>query len=289
MFRRILTCLKPVPENAPCRSFAVSFAAKYGSHLTGLYVRSHPPAPVPLATPFAGFVLGEPLAYAPGVMAEVDERRLQHEIEEDRREQAAFSSFISLAFGEGVAAEVRRRLGNVDDEIVRSSQAMDLICLGRGHAREDSVLGSVAGNIVRQTRRPVLLAPHEAARDIERIAVAYDGSAGADRALAAAADIAVNWKGGQPELIVIGVTQSDMDPGAFLEPALKYLEAYGLTCRTSTAPGDPATLINALALQARADLLCIGAYGHSILREIVLGSATQEVIAHWRGALLLCH
>ena len=146
----------------------------------------------------------------------------------------------------------------------------------------------MTGAIVRSAGRPVLVVP-EWRGPVERIAVAYDGSPASDRALAAAADLAARWEGPRPKIVLIGVRPEAGAPEEFLGPALRYLKAYDLSHHVRTGPGDPGVLINALALSENASLLCMGAFGHSLLREALLGSTTQTLLATWTRALLLCH
>ena len=142
--------------------------------------------------------------------------------------------------------------------------------------------------LVRTIPHPFLIAS-EAVADIKRIAVAYDGSQGAVRALAAAADIVQNWRGDRPELLVIEVAPADGDGSGVLASAEAYLELYGLTCRTLVARGRPAEALPQIAANQEVDLLCMGAFSHSRVRDFVLGSTTLAVLEGRRKPVLLCH
>lgn len=287
MLRHILVCLKPVPENRACQEAAVDIARHVRGVLSGVYVRALPPVASPLVNPMAGLVVGESGVSA-GLLREMDERVLEHEAEQDRRQSDSFDGFLRKARSHDVRAGTLTRTGEVQEELVRSGQATDLVMLGRGGRREDSLLGSVAGAIVRSVARPVMIVP-EWREKLEKIAVAYDGSPGADRALAMAAELALSWGPSHPEIALIGIVAQDADSLTFLEPARRYLNACDLSYHVRTAPGDPATLINALALNEDASLLAMGAYGHSLMREVLLGSTTQNVLAVWTRPILLCH
>lgn len=289
MLRHVLVCLKPSAENDACRTGALEMARQVDAVLTALYVRALPATAAPLTYPMTGFVVGDVVAYAPAVMREVDARTQAFELEEDRRQKQVFDEFVRASYSAGVRVSTMVRAGDVGNEIVAAAQATDLVILGRGQSRDEtSVIGSVTGSIVRGVSRPVLVVPEWIA-PLSRIVVAYDGSPGADRALSMAADLAVHWRTAQPEVVLVGITRHETDSLTFLEPARRYLNAYDLPHRVRSAPGDPAHLIGALALNEDASLLCMGAYRHSLMRDVLLGSTTQAVLAAWRRPLMLCH
>ena len=287
MLRHVLVCLEPAATNEGCRRAALDLGRMSGCALTGIYVRSLTPAPVPVIYPMAGLVVGEGMVPA-GVLAEMDERVLQHEAEENRRQQEVFDAFLSEARERGVRAGTMVRTGEVQEEIIAASRGTDLVMLGRGRAGSESLLGSAAGAVVRSVRRPVMMVPRWDGPP-GRIAVAYDGSPGADRALAMAVDIALASRPRDVEIVLIGITAQESEPSTFLEPARRYVNASELTHRVCTAPGDPAVLIEALARTEDAGLLAMGAYGHSLIREVLLGSTTQALLAAWDRPLLLSH
>lgn len=249
MLHHLLVCLKPSPGNEACRAAAIDLGVNTGAVLSAAFVRAHS---------------GEP--------------------EEIR--DAAFDPFLQSAQRAGVKAGIILRTGEVQDELIAASQATDLVMMGHDWRRRESLLESVAGAMVRAVGRPVMVVT-EWQPPLKVVAVAYDASPASDRALAAAADLVVRWKGPRPEIVLIGVHDDAHPDQRFLEPARRYLNAYDLSHSVSTAPGEAAKLITALGLTAGAGLLCMGAYGHTLLREAVMGSTTQSVLLDWPRALLL--
>jgi nucleotide-binding universal stress UspA family protein len=163
----------------------------------------------------------------------------------------------------------------------------DLVVMGHGFG-ENSVLLSEAGDMVRSEHRPFLLIGDEV-RPFERVAVAYDGSLGSLRALSLAADICVNWHKPITQITLITVGKPEELPHDAIKAAQRYLESYGLDCKSETISGDVATNVAHMATTLDIDLLCSGAYGHSLLRDLLLGSTTQAIIAGWHRPLLVCH
>lgn len=283
MLRQLLVCLEPSPGNHECQEAAVDMGVHAGVALTGVFVRRPPPlTPVPpLPTPvFAG---GYAIPDGP-----LDERVIAHQAVQDRMEREAFDAFVRRARGSGLRVDTVARTGALRSELVAAARATDLVLIGRGHAADESLLTGVTGALVRAAGRPVLIVGRWR-EPLSTIAVAYDGSAGADRALAVAAELVTRWSGPKPGIVLLGVTADAADEPAFLEPARHYLHACDLSPRTVLATGDPAAGIASLARTVDADLLCMGAYGHSLIREALLGSTTQQVLASWPRALLLAH
>jgi nucleotide-binding universal stress UspA family protein len=139
--------------------------------------------------------------------------------------------------------------------------------------------------------RPVLIVPytHRAAYNCERVIVAWDGSAPAARAIASALPILIS----APNVEVVTVTetkkQADVDLPGF--NITRHLARHGINAELRRLPsaGDVAnTLLSHLA-DASADLLVMGGYGHSRLREFVLGGATKGILSAMTAPVLMAH
>jgi nucleotide-binding universal stress UspA family protein len=287
MLRNILVHVDATPENVSCQAEAIQFAAGYRGVLKGLFLRHVPP---PMARDDnLGWELSTPgapaVAYADPV--QMTEYYQEFEHQEDAREKSAVQPFLNRANAAGIRASCEIRSGYLGDALQGVGRTADLVVMGHGFG-ESSVLLSEAGDMVRAEHRPFLLIGEEV-RPFERVAVAYDGSTGSLRALALAADIAVNWINPIPEITLITVGKGDDLPHDAIQAARRYLEGYGLGCKSETITGEAATNIAHLATTLDIDLLCSGAYGHSLLRDLLLGSTTQAIIAAWHRPLLVCH
>lgn len=280
MLRHVFCCLAPEASGDGPRIAAVRFAAGYGATLTGLFVRKPPPAPFP---PMADPMI--PTFPSPAMLKAYEDEVRAHEAAQDELARAAAARFEEDCRAARLASRTLIRTGEPGSEIVSGARTADLVVAGRGQ-HEDSTLGSVSGWLVRHLARPVMLVgrPFDA---LSRIAVAYDGSLGAERALALSADIAASWKGPALEVHLIHARRPDEPHSADLAAAEHYLDVYGVRARTHDVVGRPADAIVEMAERADADLLIMGAYGHSLIREVMLGSTTQEIIARWRHPLLV--
>jgi len=128
--------------------------------------------------------------------------------------------------------------------------------------------------VVRRSGKPVLVTP-ETFREIESMAIAYDGSAPADNALQLAGELsqAAAWP-----LTVVIITE-DQTLGANLSRKADDLLAHQKIDRTTIIlPGKEDKTLLEFIHEGSVELLVMGAFGHNRLQELLLGSTTSTVI-----------
>jgi nucleotide-binding universal stress UspA family protein len=138
------------------------------------------------------------------------------------------------------------------------------------------------------TGRPVMVCPPGQAPATlgERIAIAWNGSSQAARAVALALPLIQAAK----EVIVLD--GGAKDHGASGEELLRYMAIRGVKARREPihADDDPgATILAAAVGVAGADLLVMGAYSHSREHESVFGGATQHVVDYATMPVVMVH
>lgn len=182
------------------------------------------------------------------------------------------------------------REGVVSHEIVKSADASDLIAMGKmgAHAEwRDVFLGTNVEFVVRQTHKPVLITPPEY-KPFKKMLIAYDGSSFSDKALRSGAEIAQAMK-----LPVTVICVADKKDAALetLSKAKTFLQTYQLSVDTVAKGGnDHAGGILEVCNDEdmKFDILVMGAYGHSRLQEMILGSTTVRVMRSTNCPILLC-
>lgn len=179
--------------------------------------------------------------------------------------QDVFDARPRIAFGALAAA-----LENLDDE-------PDLIVIGkRGSQSGDraDALGGQVETVVRGASAPVLLASDRQA-GVRRVALAYDGRQGARRALDAMAGSPL-FQGAACDVLCAAAESTAARER--LEEATTTLRAAGVAAEPHLLSGYPEDAIAAFVAERPADMLAMGAYGHSRLRSIVIGSTTSALI-----------
>jgi nucleotide-binding universal stress UspA family protein len=177
--------------------------------------------------------------------------------------------------------------GIVSREIVKSAESCDLIVMGKMgiHAKwQDVFLGTTVEFVVRQTHKPVLIVP-AGCGPFTKMLIAYDGSSFANKALQSGADMASSLK-----LPVTVVCVSDKKEKAveILAEAKNVLKNYQVTVTTIAKEGSDHARGILEAGKEGFDILVMGAYGHSRLREMILGSTTVSVMRATTCPILLC-
>jgi nucleotide-binding universal stress UspA family protein len=167
--------------------------------------------------------------------------------------------------------------GIVANQICSRARTVDLVVMGhRGvNARfSTGLLGSTAEGVTRKSPRPVLVAPGPF-REVRRPLLAYDGSDRASAALHAAAEFCRSL---ELPLAVLHFNRDRATGESILGEAVHYLAAYALQVTCTLLPDPPHQGIVDTLRREGYDLLFIGAFGHSRIVELVLGSTTEFVL-----------
>jgi nucleotide-binding universal stress UspA family protein len=135
-------------------------------------------------------------------------------------------------------------------------------------------LGSNLERIVRASERPVFVASR-AFKPIAKVLVAYDGGPSAMRAIDHIARSPV-FQGLEVQVVTVGTATADAEKG--LENATALLRAAGIEAATAIVPGQPDVALAKLVEQGGFDMLVMGAYGHSRIRNLIIGSTTTAMI-----------
>jgi len=193
----------------------------------------------------------------------------------------------ALIEAEGVTDVVTRlRHDDIVATVAAKEGVADMILIGkRGEAADNAGahLGSNFERIVRASHKPVFVA-NRAFRPIRRVLIAYDGGVSAMKA--------VDYVARDPlfaglEVIVATAGSETAELRGALENARATLKAGGHEAEARVLKGQPEKALGELVEQGRIDLLVMGAYGHSRIRTLVIGSTTTEMIRSCKVPVVL--
>lgn len=274
--RDILLHLDARPA-APARlALAAGLARRLGAHLTGLFVMD---MPLPLIAGDAG---------GGAAVAELIES-LRQDLERDAA--AVEASFRETLRREDLAGEWRRAEGTTAGQIALHGRHADLLVLGQAEPGSETGAAAIEAALF-GTGRPVLLVPHAGRHAVpgRRVLVAWNASREASRALHDALPVMA----GAERVTVLTInaepgSDHGEEPGADIAT---HLARHGLTVEVRRVVGADIAAGDLLLNEAAdggADLIVMGAYGHSRFREFMLGGVTRTILAQMTVPVLLSH
>jgi nucleotide-binding universal stress UspA family protein len=275
-YKTILVCLDNSARSVERMEFAIGMAARFGAHLLGVHLAYEPIYPY---MPEAGF--------GPLIV------QLEEELEAKRKR--ALEAFDAAAKRAQIAFTTESFKGQNVYRAGVIARAADLIIVGQPDPDdpETDVGGGFPASMVIDSGRPALLLPYAGSlpSTFSQVVVAWNGSREAARAasdalpLLTAADrvlvIAAEAQGQAAEAIDV----SEVDLAAFLARHGVKVNARRIA-GVDVGTGD--WLLSEVS-EAGADLLVAGAYGHSRLREFVLGGVTRTLLLSTTVPLLMSH
>ncbi|MFK7964294.1 MAG: universal stress protein [Burkholderiaceae bacterium] len=182
------------------------------------------------------------------------------------------------ALAAGITApDVRQRHGQLEETLVEQQGAVRLFVLGRrGESAESTKrdLGRNVERIARAVRKPILTVT-ENFKEPQRAMIAFDGGITTRRGVRMVAESPL-FKGLPVHLLMSGKDSSDARKQ--LDWARRTLEEAGFEAPASLVPGDAESIIARAVKEQGIDLLIMGAYAHSPLRTLLLGSKTSDLL-----------
>lgn len=232
----------------------------------------------PMAPPLGGLLLN---------LAEL----IQSTEENSRAHCRRLQDLVLQHAGPAIKAECTSRhlpAGVAGDAAANEARYHDLSFLP--WAKDMLVVQEFAQAVIFGSGRPAILVPSSAGRDpVHHLAVAWDGSRVAARALADA----MMFVGEETRITVLTVEEEKQPNRQDLGQALVLsLKKRGLRAEArdiSLGERSIALALQESALAAGANMLAMGAFGHSRIRDFILGGATKGVLADLRMPVLLSH
>ncbi len=264
-YKDILVFADAAPTAAARLDAAAQLAKAQDAHLVALHVDAIPFTPVDLI--------------GVGVTADLIEWQMQMRQE---RAAAAQKAVRAAEQRHGIAIEWRKTEDNLEDAVQRHGLYADLIVLSQGNSLTDldASAAPMVGSVAVAAGRPVLVVPkdYKGAAIGKRVLVAWKPSPEAARAVHDALPLLQ-----QAETVVVMRVNPDPEepahnPGFDLAT---HLARHGVKVTVTPVLASDTTAGDAIVEQARAlraDLIVMGAYGHSRLRELVFGGATRSLL-----------
>ncbi len=263
-------------DRDPAGNFAISVAETFQAHLLGVAFVYDPVIP--------GSVMG-------GIPPEFLESQ---RAESQNQANAAIKRFSEIAKRAGISYEaisVNSSVSGAADRLGRLARRFDVAIVGQPEREKSAPAEILDEGVLFDSARPVIMVPfiQKDGLKLGRVLACWDGSRAATRAIADSMPFLEKAK--QVDLVIVagGRAKSDEIPGADIG---QHLARHGLKVdvKRITSPDiDVASTILSYAADCSADMIVMGGYGHSRLREFVLGGVTRGILESMTVPTLMSH
>jgi nucleotide-binding universal stress UspA family protein len=276
MIKDIVVNLSVGEKVSPAGDYAVSVAASFDAHLAGIAFLYDPIVPVSGA------------GYIPAEVIETQER------DNEAATKAALGRFTAASARAGVTAEpltLSASFAGVGEQFGRIARRFDLSIVGQAEPETSGVEEIIAESALFESGRPIIIVPYiqRGPLKLDRVMVCWDGSRAATRAIADAMPLL--RRSGRVEVVIVANERGKKDEieGADMGA---HLARHGLNVevnRTALGDIDVADVILSHAADAGSDFIVMGGYGHSRLREFLLGGVTRSIMRSMTAPVLMSH
>ncbi|HHP7878764.1 TPA: universal stress protein [Acinetobacter baumannii] len=279
---KIIACIDGSLVTNTVRDYAAWFSDKLNSPIKLLHVIDKPKAKAPQDLSGAiGLGSRETLLKE---LVELEERKGKIELEHGQILLREAKNYLLEKFS--IDAQSFQRHGSVLETIMGMEDDIRVLVMGK-HGNEtehdSSKIGTHIENVVRALHKPVLItsAPFSPPKSF---LIAFDGSQTARKCVERIASSPL-LKGLAVHLVYVGNPNSEMQNQ--LSWAKEQLESQGFNITSNTLDGEVDKAIINYAEQHQIDLIVVGAYGHSKIRQFFIGSTTTKVITSANKPVLL--
>jgi nucleotide-binding universal stress UspA family protein len=263
-------------ERDPAGDYAVSIAQSFDAHVLGIALAYEPVIP--------GSVMG-------GIPPEFLETQ---RAESEATARKAIARFEEAAKRAGISYESRLLSASVSgaaDQIGRLARRFDFAVVGQPRRDQGMPEEVLDEGVLFDSGRPVVFVPfiQKEGLKLDHVMVCWDGGRAATRAVGDAMPFLEKAKHVDVVIVAAEAAKSGEVPGADLG---QHLARHGIKVEVKriTSPDiDVASTILSYAADAGSDLIVMGGYGHSRLREFVLGGVTHAMLDSMTVPVLMSH
>ncbi|ASP39128.1 universal stress protein UspA [Bacterioplanes sanyensis] len=217
-------------------------------------------------------------------LTELDEQRARLALEHGKH---ILEDAHTLAKQHGAdTIETLQRHGTVVETLLEQQEDTRVLVMGRqgeAHASLDHALGSHLEAVVRGCERPLLVTVGDFSAP-KRFMVAFDGSDTAQKALDAYSQSPL-LQGLPCHLVMVG--HDDDAHQQLLDKAAAQLQSHGFEVTVAKLQGEVQPALSQYQQDHNIDLMVMGAYGHSRIRQFFVGSHTRKMVSQSDVPLLL--
>jgi nucleotide-binding universal stress UspA family protein len=268
---------------------ALAAARPLAAHLEFLHIRISPGQAVPY-TPHIEFATGAALHGTMDRLAAEAEARSQTAAHHFRQfcQQEGIEIAATPSRSQGISATWREEQDDAIERIMLRARHNDLVVVGRS-ARANGLPDDLIERLLLGCGRPVLVAPPRLRQSVTGTALIFwTETASAARALGAALPLLSKSE----RVVIVNVEKPAGGSADGIRDLARQLLWHGISAEFKGMPADGRSVaeqLEAAAADCDADLVVMGGYGHSRVREMIFGGCTQHFIDHAKWPVLMMH
>ena len=276
MIKDVLVNLSLGERGGFAGEYAVSVAAVFEAHVAGIAFLYDPIIPLSGA------------GYIPADVIDNQER------DNANSTKAAADHFARAAARAGVSAEpltLSSSVSGAGEQFSRLARRFDLSVVGQAEPETNAIEEVIAEAALFDSGRPVIIVPYiqKAPLKLDRVMVCWDGGKTAARAVADAMPLLK--RAGRVEVVIVADERGKEDEIAGADMG-QHLARHNLNVevkRITMGDIDVADVLLSHAADVAADVIVMGGYGHSRLREFVLGGVTRSILQSMTAPVFMSH
>ena len=284
--RTVLVSVSGTEDSKVLLASAFQLASEMDAHLEVLHVRTDPRETIPLLG--EGMSVGMIDDMTRIAEEECDNRAVRARAQYDECLGRSSTEESSTPSASGNTVSWIEARGREDDVVAQHGRLADLIVVSRPNVETEVGHTLVLNAALFESGRPVFVVPPAGIESVGRkVVVSWNGSAQSARAVFSAMPILK-----KAEEVHVFTIESQRTPGELSAGVSEYMAYHGISCSVRTLAGSRATVGEALLKEASfvgADLIVMGAYTHSRMRQLILGGVTRHVLEESTLPLLMAH
>ena len=186
----------------------------------------------------------------------------------------------SQCINEVVTSQVH---GDIIENIVEFEEDTAILIIGL-NSHDKELVGDNVKDIIKSIHKPVLLVNNDFVEP-KKLLVAYNGSNESKKLLQATSSKPIFKK--ETSRTIINLSKHESSSRELLNEAKNIYAQNGIEVDTYGARGESPVLITDYFEKEKFDVLCMGAFGHSWIKQLVLGSFTEKVLSKMKKPILL--
>ncbi|WP_313037096.1 universal stress protein [Stutzerimonas nitrititolerans] len=278
---QVMACIDGSTQAAAVCDCAVWASQRLGSPLSLLHVLDQ--QRYPLSGDFSGIIGLGSREFLLEELASLDEKRNKLALEEGRM---MLDAARQLAVKAGVEPTLRHRHGDLVESLRELEGDIRLLVIGKqgeDSGSEVQLIGSQLESVIRTMHRPILVTPTDFRAPASAM-LAFDASATSRKGVEML--VASPLLKGMP-IHLVTVSSDTHEARAALDAARDKLAAAGFEVHVAILEGEVEARLRDYQAEHAIELLVMGAYGHSRIRQFFVGSTTTNMLRSATTPLLL--